>query len=189
MLTCDFEAPPDSIVKLAIETDPMIIGFSLIFQFYIKQSDALIRRLREAGVRCHFTMGGHFPILSPAETLKLIPDLDSVVHFEGEMTLLELADVIGRGHDWHGDAGIAYRSGGEMVTTPMRALVDDLDLLPYPERSFEPESALGRKALRLLASRGCTRTSSARRSKTSWNVVGDCAATYALRTTISSTTK
>ena len=86
-----------------------------------------------------------------------------MVRFEGEMTLLELADVIGAGHDWRGVAGIAYRSGCEMVTTPMRALVDDLDLLPYPERSFEPE--------------------------TSWKVVGDCAATYALRTTISSTTK
>jgi anaerobic magnesium-protoporphyrin IX monomethyl ester cyclase len=117
-------------------------------------------KLREAGVHCHFTMGGHFPSLSYGETLRLIPELDSVVRFEGEMTLLELADVIGTGGDWRTVDGIAYRDGNQVVTTPMRRLVDDLDLFPYPERNFEPEAALGRKALPLLASRGCARTCS-----------------------------
>jgi anaerobic magnesium-protoporphyrin IX monomethyl ester cyclase len=79
---------------------------------------------------------------------------------EGEMTLLELADVIGTGRDWRAVPGIAYREEQEVVTTKLRALVDDLDRLPYPERNFEPETALGRKALPLLASRGCARTCS-----------------------------
>lgn len=160
VVTCDFEAEPDSIVRIALDNGPMIIGFSLIFQFYIKQFAALIRKLRDAGVDCHFTMGGHFPSLSPKETLDLIPELDSVVRFEGEMTLLELADVIGARKDWHGVAGIAYRGAQGMVSTALRPLVDDLDRLPYPERNFEPETALGRKALPLLASRGCARTCS-----------------------------
>jgi anaerobic magnesium-protoporphyrin IX monomethyl ester cyclase len=160
VVTCDFEAEPEQIIETALEIQPMIIGFSLIFQFYVTKFGSLIRNLRTAGVHCHFTMGGHFPSLSYRETLKLIPELDSVVRFEGEMTLLELADVIGEGRDWHGIQGIAYRSGDDVVTTPMRALVDDLDRLPYPERNFEPEAALGRKALPLLASRGCARTCS-----------------------------
>lgn len=160
VVTCDFEAEPDRIVKTAREIRPIIVGFSLIFQFYIRQFSSLIRRLREAGVHCHFTMGGHFPSLSPEETLKQIPDLDSVVRFEGELTLLELADTIGTGNDWRGIQGIAYRDGDGMVATPLRPLIDDLDRLPYPERSFEPETALGRKALPLLASRGCARTCS-----------------------------
>src|SRR3974390_2842366 len=160
VITGDFEASRAEIVRTALEGDPMIIGFSLIFQFYVKQFRSLIRELRDAGVDCHFTMGGHFPSLSYRETLELIPELNSVVRFEGEMTLLELADVIGAGHDWRGIHGIAYCEGDEVVTTPMRALVDDLDRLPYPERNFEPEAALGRKALPIVASRGCARTCS-----------------------------
>lgn len=160
VVTCDFEAEPEQIIQTALEIQPMIIGFSLIFQFYVTKFGSLIRNSRIAGVHCHFTMGGHFPSLSYRETLSMIPELDSVVRFEGEMTLLELADVIGAGKDWHGIQGIAYRSGDDVVTTPMRALVDDLDSLPYPERNFEPEAALGRKALPLLASRGCARTCS-----------------------------
>lgn len=160
VVVCDFEADPDRIVETARNLEPIIIGFSLIFQFYILQFAALIRKLRAAGVTCHFTMGGHFPSLSPRETLQIVPDLDSVVRFEGELTLLELAGVIGAGGDWRSVQGIVYRRGAEIAATPMRPLIDDLDRLPYPDRTTEPETALGRKALPLLASRGCARTCS-----------------------------
>ncbi|ABF41337.1 Fe-S protein, radical SAM family [Candidatus Koribacter versatilis Ellin345] len=160
VLTCDFEAETSEIIESARQSKPMIVGFSLIFQFYIRKFDALMQALRAAGVDCHFTIGGHFPSLSHEETLRMLPELDSVVRFEGEMTLLELADVIGTGRDWHDLQGIAYRGTTGVVTNPMRSLVDDLDSLPYPERNFEPEKALGRKALPLLASRGCARTCS-----------------------------
>jgi anaerobic magnesium-protoporphyrin IX monomethyl ester cyclase len=157
---CDVEAPPDQIVATALQTNPMIVGFSLIFQFYILQYQRIIAMLREAGVQCHFTMGGHFPSLSHIRTLEMVPELDSVVRFEGEMTLLELADVIGHGQDWRTVPGIAYRSGDQIANTSLRALVDDLDQIPYPDRNYEPETAIGHKALPLLASRGCARTCS-----------------------------
>jgi len=160
VITCDVEANPDVIVATAVKANPSIIGFSLIFQFYIPTFSLLIDRLRAAGVNCHFTMGGHFPSLSYRETLELIPQLDSVVRFEGEMTLLELADLIGVGRDWRGIQGIAFRNQDQVLTTAMRSLIDDLDRLPYPERNFEPEAALGRRAMPLVASRGCARTCS-----------------------------
>jgi hypothetical protein len=40
-------------------------------------------------------MGGHFPSLSYRRTLDLLPQLDSVVRFEGELTLLELGFDLG----------------------------------------------------------------------------------------------
>lgn len=160
VVICDVEAEPEEIVATAVRLDPMIVGFSLIFQFYIPQYRRLICLLREAGIRCHFTMGGHFSSLSSRHNLELLPELDSVVRFEGEMTLLELADRIGTGREWKTVQGIAFREGDRMEATPMRPLVDDLDRLPYPVRDFEPETALGRKAIPLLASRGCARTCS-----------------------------
>ena len=156
----DIEQPPEKILQIAKETNPVLIGFSLIFQFFIVHYAALLYVLREHGVDCHFTMGGHFPSLSFQETLELVPELDSVVRFEGETTLLELADVLSTGQDWRGIHGIAYRNGDEVTLTPPRALVEDLDRLPYPERNYLPDTVLGRTIMPIIASRGCARTCS-----------------------------
>jgi anaerobic magnesium-protoporphyrin IX monomethyl ester cyclase len=156
----DIEQDPEEILKTALTINPLLIGFSLIFQFYIDSYGELVRVMRSFGINCHFTMGGHFPSLSYEQTLKMVPELDSVVRFEGEMTLLELADAISTGNDWRGIPGIAYLRDQEVVTTPARALMEDLDQLPYPDRNYEPEDVLGRSIMPILASRGCARTCS-----------------------------
>ena len=128
----DIEQDPEAIVRMARELDPVLIGFSLIFQFYVRNYGALIELLRAAGIRCHFTMGGHFPSLSYRETLEIIPELDSVVRFEGEQTLIELVDAVSTGRDWHEIPGLAYRREAQAVTTPARRLVEDLDQPAVP---------------------------------------------------------
>src|SRR5688572_19357096 len=50
----DIEQDPEAIVRTARELDPVLIGFSLIFQFYVRNYGALIELLRTAGIRCHF---------------------------------------------------------------------------------------------------------------------------------------
>jgi radical SAM superfamily enzyme YgiQ (UPF0313 family) len=154
----DIERPPGEILHIAQTLNPLLMGFSLIFQFHLPRYAALLSVLRAYGVTCHFTMGGHFPSLSPRETLGLIPDLDTVVRFEGETTLAELADAIAAGKDWRTIEGIAYKDGDEVVSTPARPLARDLDLLPYPDRDYEPDAVLGKTVVPILASRGCART-------------------------------
>jgi anaerobic magnesium-protoporphyrin IX monomethyl ester cyclase len=106
-------------------------------------------------------MGGHFPSLSYQHCFELVPDIDSIVRFEGEMTLIELSDHISTGRDWRGITGIAYQQSGEIVANELRPLVPDLDSLPYPERNnFRPTMILGRHAMPIIASRGCIRTCS-----------------------------
>lgn len=156
----DIEEDPEKIIETALTINPLLIGFSLIFQFYISHYGVLVQTLRDLGVDCHLTMGGHFPSLSYQQTLELVPQLDSVVRFEGEFTLLELADALSTGQDWRTVPGIAYRREGEVTLTTPRALVEDLDTLPYPERNYQPETVLGRNIMPILASRGCARTCS-----------------------------
>jgi radical SAM superfamily enzyme YgiQ (UPF0313 family) len=156
----DFEADPELILSAAQTFQPLLIGFSLIFQFYIHRFRSLMTYLRDNGITSHFTMGGHFPSLSYRQTLGLVPELDSVVRFEGEVTLLELVDCLSRSEEWNTITGLAYRAIGEPICNPLRKLVDDLDLFPYPERNFEPMSTLGHSIVPLLASRGCARTCS-----------------------------
>ena len=105
-------------------------------------------------------MGGHFPSLSYQRTLELIPELDSVARFEGEETLLELADCLGSGRDWRTVDGLARRDGEEIVASPARHLIKDLDSLPYPVRDFGKHRIVGQIVAPMLASRGCARTCS-----------------------------
>lgn len=156
----DFETDPRHILDAALDEPPLLIGFSLIFQFYIERFRELMIQLRLNSVYCHFVMGGHFPSLSYRQTLELVPELDSVARFEGEATLLELADCVSCDGDWRRIDGLAHRQGGEIVCNPSRKLVEDLDALPYPDRDFEPMSTLGHSIVPLLASRGCARTCS-----------------------------
>ena len=156
----DFQEDHKTILHVIRREQPIVVGFSLIFQFYVHRFGELIRYLRANGVDCHFTIGGHFPSLSYRHTLELIPELDSVVRFEGEATLVELVDTIGGGGDWRHLLGIAFLAGGEVVANELRPLVRDLDDLAYPERSYRPMAVLGRKALPIVASRGYIRTCS-----------------------------
>jgi radical SAM superfamily enzyme YgiQ (UPF0313 family) len=105
-------------------------------------------------------MGGHFPSLAPEQTFTEAPELDSIVRFEGELTLLELADRLSTGDDWRETSGLVFREKGSLAGEDARHLLRDLDDLPWPRRDFEPESILGHRAMPLLASRGCARTCS-----------------------------
>jgi anaerobic magnesium-protoporphyrin IX monomethyl ester cyclase len=147
----------DAIAARLLEGQPVVVGFSLIFQFFLPQYRRLARRLREAGVRAHFTIGGHYPSLCHEELLANFPEIDSVVRYEGEETLLELVDRLHAGEDWRNTSGIAYSLDGKIVATQARALVEDLDALPFPERPKEPERVGGFPTLPVLASRGCVR--------------------------------
>jgi anaerobic magnesium-protoporphyrin IX monomethyl ester cyclase len=89
-----------------------------------------------------------------------------VVLGEGEVTmaaLLEALPIHGR-HRLHDIAGIAFLDeAGEMVVTPARAQVEDLDTLPWPDRAAIDMPAYvdiwrthhGRGSVNLITARGC----------------------------------
>lgn len=154
----EFRQGPERILEAAKSSDPLLVGFSLIFQFYLPQFAELAAYLRRHGINAHFSVGGHYPSLRAEDTLETIPELDSVVRFEGEFTLLELVSSLDKGLDWHSVPGLAYLDNGQVKNTETRPLVSDLDQLPYPVRTMEPEKVLGISALPMLATRGCPRT-------------------------------
>ena len=160
VVVADIESDREELIALARSINPMIIGLSLIFQYFILNYAEIVAHLRRAGLDAHITMGGHFASLSWEETLRLVPGLDSVVRFEGEETLLELTDRLGAGQDWRDLEGIACHRDGKAVSNPLHHLLPDLDALPYPERNYEPQVIIGHRMFPLVASRGCARTCS-----------------------------
>jgi anaerobic magnesium-protoporphyrin IX monomethyl ester cyclase len=153
----DVRDGPEKIAERLASRQPLVVGFSLIFQVFLPQFRRVASHLRALGVTSHFTIGGHFPSLCHDEVLAQFPELDSVVRYEGELTLVDLVERLNRGTGWRDTPGIAYLRGGQIVETEPRPLVEDLDSLPFPYRPFDPEQICGFPTLPLLASRGCAR--------------------------------
>jgi anaerobic magnesium-protoporphyrin IX monomethyl ester cyclase len=150
-----YQSNPEPLVELALKESPPVIGFSLIFQYMAPDFCRVIQALREAGVTAHITMGGHYPSFDHAEVLRRIPGLDSIVRFEGEPTLVELMQKLEKGEDWRKVRGIAYRAGEEIIATPLRPSVEDLDTLPWPNREDINYLAHELPTASVLGSRGC----------------------------------
>ena len=151
----DFRLGKETILDRLKTIDPIVVGFSVIFQHFIKDFQDLISFLRENGLRCHFTAGGHYPSLRYEQILNLIPELDSVVLFEGEITFLELVQALANEQKWQMIHGLAYHHNGQIHTNQLRPLETDIDNFPPPLRQPLRELAFGKKFATILAGRGC----------------------------------
>jgi radical SAM superfamily enzyme YgiQ (UPF0313 family) len=145
----------EKILKKLKRLDPLLVGFSVIYQYHIDQFTEMICFLRNGGINCHFTAGGHYASLKFEELFRLIPLLDSVVRFEGEYTIRELAKSISSGEEWRQIESISYSNKRKIIANPLRSLEKNLDRLPYPIRSPLSNYAFNKKFSTILAGRGC----------------------------------
>lgn len=144
-----------SVLSVVKKYQPRLIGFSLIFQYTLDEFANLMDYLRTNGVSAHFTAGGHFPSLRPEETLKLIPELDSIVRFEGEVTLHELLENLENPGVWKQIPGLAYRDNTKIIITECRPFISELDSLPLLSRDEPKQIVRDIKVAAMLSSRGC----------------------------------
>ncbi len=110
---------------------------------------------------CAVVLGGPHPCFVDEKFLST-GDVDFVVHGEGEVTLAELAAALGRREkDFRSIKGISFLSNGEIVRTPSRPLIEDLDSLPFPARhlvnmdDYRRTRFGGREITPVTTSRGC----------------------------------
>ena len=145
----------NEILKVLKKKSPSIVGFSLIFQYTLQEFNELVKYLRKNSIHSHFTAGGHFPSIEPDLTFELIPELNSIVRFEGELTIVELINNLNDPDKWHGISGLAYKTGSGIKINDNRPLIKDLDSLPFLFRDEHFQSIAGIKIASMLASRGC----------------------------------
>lgn len=90
--------------------------------------------------------------------------IDYVVRSEGEQTMVELTDRLAGGatpgSGLREVAGISYRDNGDIIQTPARPFIEDLDELPLPARHLYKRDRYratfrGRELSNILSSRGC----------------------------------
>ncbi len=151
----DFKENKNEILRVLKYHDPLIVGFSVIFQYHIEYFIELIEFLRSEGINSHFTAGGHYASLKHEELFDFVPWLDSIIRFEGEYSLRELANCIYAGLEWRKIKGLAYKKEGRIISNQLRPLEKELDKLPFPLRTNLKEYAIGKKCTTIIAGRGC----------------------------------
>ncbi len=86
------------------------------------------------------TGGQHFSALA-RESMETYPEIDVIVHGEGEQTLVELVKVLEEGRSLSHVSGITYRHDGTVKHNPPRTLIENLDDLPFPGYHFVEDVA------------------------------------------------
>ncbi len=81
--------------------------------------------------------GGHFFSWMVDYSLNSFP-IDIIVRFEGEETIVNLIEAIRDKVDLSNIRGIAYKDNSQIIKTPLRSLIEDLDSLPFPAYDLMP---------------------------------------------------
>ncbi|MBI5312786.1 MAG: cobalamin B12-binding domain-containing protein [Methylocystis sp.] len=151
-----YEADPSALVRQVLAGGYDFIGLSLIFQYMTPSFASAVAALREAGFKAHISMGGHYPSFAYEEVMRGAPGLDSIVRFDGELTLASLLNNLSQRADWRETAGIAFRGAdGAVHATCLREPLGDLDALPWPDRETIDYESHSLSTASVLGSRGC----------------------------------
>ena len=116
-------------------------------------SDA-VKKVRSEVIIC---WGGHLASFSAKDLLKRNPAIDCVVRGEGEITFLEIAEKIfsRKAANFRGIKGVAYRKGSKIIFSKARNLIENLDILPFPDRVNTQNAVEQGSLVQISGSRGC----------------------------------
>ena len=109
-----------------------LIGIGGLTSTYsrIKNLAKIIRRYSPESL---FIGGGGWSSYNPIEILELVPELDMICIGEGEETFSEIYDELENGgNDFEKINGLCIRKCNEFKFTSPRALISNLDSIPYP---------------------------------------------------------
>ena len=124
---------PDKIIEEEIRLEKWdLIGIGGLTSTYgrIKQLAPLIRKSCPDSI---FIGGGGWSTYNPDEILQLVPEIDMICIGEGEETFSELYDEINQGtKDFEKVNGLCLRDNETFKFTKPRALISDLNTIPYP---------------------------------------------------------
>src|SRR5438445_1246776 len=96
----------------------------------IKQLVSLIRKSCPDSI---LISGGGWATYNPDEILQLVPEIDMICVGEGEETFSEVYDEINRGtRNFENVKGLCINNNGKIKFTEPRALISNLDTIPYP---------------------------------------------------------
>jgi len=152
-----------SLGNLLRQEEPDIVGVGDSESLYAHEAVRVLSLAKEINPSVITIAGGaHFSNLI-RESLENFP-IDFIVKGEGEYTLLELVKELEKTKpDFKMVKGIAFRQDNEIIETPPRGLIENLDELPLPAYEMMPMQDYGKArflfspgGITIHHSRGCT---------------------------------
>ncbi|MBF0273904.1 MAG: cobalamin-dependent protein [Nitrospinae bacterium] len=128
------ETPINSLRSNLKEYQPDVVGISTK-TFTLIDSLTILQEVKHVNPDVITVMGGRHPTIYPEETAKQ-KHVDYIIQGEGEATFLELLNVLETQQEPKDVKGIAYYKENKSVNNGMSEYIQDLNLLPNPDRSL-----------------------------------------------------
>ncbi len=145
----------DAALQTLADFAPQLVCFTLMslniltFQSFSK---ALRGRIPSTLIAC----GGPAGTYAGLDVLRNNPHADIVAVGEGEPTIFELAQCLHLNLPLESCHGICFRAAnGDLVQTPLRMMMHNLDDLPFPSRDQLEQHGGKLEYIRISTSRGC----------------------------------
>ncbi|MDG5814029.1 cobalamin-dependent protein [Chitinispirillales bacterium ANBcel5] len=142
-----------SIIDKVLLFWPELVGLSMVFTARAREYMELCNKLRLCGYNGHITAGGHFASFHAQQLLNSFISLDTIIHGEGEIPILELASNL---ENVSKVSNVSYRNKeGSVCRTSGCPNITDLDSLEPPTRTPPFQTYLTLPIANILGSRGC----------------------------------
>ncbi len=139
--------PESTALHLAQHT-PELVGISALTPTYLTAL-AIAEEVKRYDPDIITVLGGHHVSALPEEALSQ-ESVDYVIRGEGENALAGLADTLEQGKTPQNIEGVCYCSDGSFINTDTKAVIENLDTLPFMDQDI-----LENERVFIVSSRGC----------------------------------
>jgi len=115
--------------------DPDILGFSTCSSS-CRKAALIAKRVKKENPDIVTVFGNFYATFNAERILRKYPFVDVIVRGEGEYASLELAKCLEKKRDLKKVLGINFRKNDQIISTPDRPLIKDIDALPFPDREM-----------------------------------------------------
>jgi len=142
----------DKLLEKAHRFSPDLIAFSVPSNLYpfVKRMAALLKK----DLKTPIIAGGPHPTILPEHVLA-DENIDMICIGEGDYALLELADKMEKDRDIYSIENIWFKKDGKILKNKVRPLIENLDILPFPDKELFYNYGVFEELVPALASRGC----------------------------------
>jgi anaerobic magnesium-protoporphyrin IX monomethyl ester cyclase len=149
------ERDEERLVEQVLSFQPNIAAFSVTTGSHQWPADFAAKLKHVSGSAIMTLFGGPHPTFFPEYVEH--PGVDVVCRGEGEQTILDLAQKLDADETVHDTLNCWVKADEQIVRNGLRPLIQDLDSLPYPDRSlyWSKYPYLRKSTVSFMAGRGC----------------------------------
>jgi len=122
-------------VKWIEHEDPDILGFSTLSSSG-STAGLISKEVKKKNPNVTIVFGGYYATFNAERALRKFPSVNIIAQGEGEDAIVDLLDCLEKKGKLKDVLGITFRNGDDIVSTPERPLMKDLDSIPFPDRGL-----------------------------------------------------